>query len=200
VIVIRVLAWALYMLALTPLWLLGWPVCAALSLSRAWKVLESPYFANEDGDPRKLPLWPYWWAFPWNSFEDGVLGNSKWTNAHQNWPQWRRALVWCAWRNPVDAMRFVWPFGIRIQPWRIRVRGNCLNSPQDDWLGDRALWSYVTQGVFAGFWIRVPHVRGRYAEFRIGWRLLPRDARGVPADDGRLAGCGFALQVHLWRK
>ena len=67
----------------------------------------------------------------------------------------------------------------------MRVRANCPNSPQDDWTGARVLWCYVWQVTFAGLWLRapwpdVPFLRGHYFEFRIGWRLVPRDVRGVP--------------------
>lgn len=186
-------AWLAYMVAVTPLWLLGWPICFALAITQSWEPQLSPYF------PRKVQLWRYRWAFLWNSFEDGVTGNTKWMMSHLDWPVWLRAWIWCAWRNPVDATRFVYPFGIQIDPARIRVHGNCENSPQDDWTGERVLWSYVSQGVFAGFWVRWPRGEGAYGQFRIGWRLFPRDARGVPPDDGRVPGCGFALQFH-WRR
>lgn len=187
---VHVLAWILRMGVVLPLWVLGFPICLYLALTRSWSLQFSPYFGRE------MLLWTPRWAWLWNSFEDGVTGNIKWNVKHVDWPVWLRAFVWCAWRNPVNGLRFVYPFGIRVDPERIRARSNCPNSPQDDWTGDRVLWSYVWQGPFAGFWIRWPW-RSGHAQFRIGWKLLPRDVRGVPDTDYRSRGCGFGLQLQL---
>lgn len=193
---VHLAAWVLRILAVLPLWLLGLPICYVLARREAWSVQPSRLFRDAHG-PKRLPQWNPRWAFPWSNDEDGITGNAMWTSDHMHWPQWKRAFVWSAWRNPVNNLRLIWPFGIRIVPERVRTRSNCLNSPDEDWRGDRVLWAYTWQGAFAGLWIRWPY-RGGHGQLRIGWKLIPRDARMAPPEtDHRSVACGFGLQLQL---
>lgn len=216
---LHIAAWVLRILAVLPLWVLGFPVCYVLARREMWSLQTSRFFKEDSGQPRKRPQWRPRWAWIWGNEEDGVAG-PRWHL--QGAPSWRRAFVWSAQRNPVNNARFVFPLGIRIEPRRIRFRSNCLYSPQDDWTGARALWSYTWQGLFSGLWIRTTPFpwfrvaltwrrvwrislptsfqftrRRVYANVRAGWKLVPKDAFGIPSTDYRSKGCGFGLQLQL---
>lgn len=192
----HVAAWLLRLAAGVPLWLLGFPIVLGLSLAHAWEPRRSRFYAYDDGSPRIVAQWRPRWAWIWNDEELGIAGPREWMHGRA---PWLRAFVWSAWRNPTNGLRFIYPFGIRIIPELIRFRGNVTDSPLDD---ERAAgvarfrWSYTWQGIFAGLWVRVP-VRGRVLNLRCGYKLVPKDARGVPAYDYRSPGAGFGFQVQL---
>lgn len=194
---VHVVLWIVEALVGAALWIVGWPVTVTLALRSAWQLQPSRFFTDPYGKPRLLFQWePRWAWLIYGNEEDGIDGSPAFIVAHRNLPHWLRAVLWSAWRNPVNNLRFVWPFGISIDPARVRFVSNCSNSPQDDWTGERVLWAYAWQGAFAGFWIRWP-ARGGYGQFRIGWKLLPKDARGVPPTDYRSKGCGTGLQLQF---
>lgn len=195
----HVVVWILRLVVTAPLWLIGLPVCYVLAKRRAWVLEPSPYYQNPDGSPRMLLQWKPRWAKVFNQYEDGVTGAVWWQHAKREWPEWKRAFVWSAWRNPINALRFVYPFGIKLVPGLIQFRGNVQDSPQDDDAREgvyRFRWCYAWQSVYAGLWIRWPY-RDGYAQFRIGYKVLPKDARGVPDSDYRSKGCGFGLQFQF---
>lgn len=191
---LHVLAWLLRLVAVLPLWLLGFPLCYVLGRRSAWSVQRSRFFREDNGTARLRLQWEPSWAFPWSNDQDGITGPPSFM---PDAPTWKRAFVWSAWRNPVNNLRFVWPFGIRIEPERVRTWSNCPNSPDEDWTGRGVLWSYTWQGVFSGLWVRWPY-RGGHGQLRIGWKLIPRDARMAPPEtDHRSVACGFGLQLQL---
>jgi hypothetical protein len=208
---VHVAAWLLRVLVVAPLWVIGIPLCYVLARRHAWEIRDSRFFVYDGtSTPRKLAQWRVRWVWLiYGNDEDGVAGPRSFM---QGAPPWKRALVWSAWRNPVNNLRFVWPFGIQIDPPRVRVRGNTVLSPDEDEAQEfeaaefedrepvrRVLWSYTWQGPFAGLWIRWPRGARAHGQFRIGWKLIPRDARGVYDADYRSKGCPFGLQFHWHR-
>lgn len=217
IVVVHVAVWLLRMLAVLPLWLAGFPICYVLARRQAWEPRKSRFYANPDGSQRILAQWRPRWAYVWGNEEDGVAG-PRWFM--QGAPAWKRAFVWSAWRNPTNNLRFVYPFGIVIQPSRVRFRGNVIDSPGDDERREgvaRFRWSYAWQGAFSGLWVKAPisfpqiqalghwwqfwlwrvDWRQEVLNFRIGYKILPKDARGVPDYDYRAPGAGFGLQLQL---
>lgn len=193
---VHLAVWLMRMAAVLPLWVLGFPACLGLAMLEAWEPRKSRFFTYDDGSPRWLAQWTPVWAYPWGNEEDGIAGPRSFMHGA---PAWKRAFVWSAWRNPVNNLRFIYPFGITIDPARIRWRGNVVDSPLDDDRNEgvfRFRWSYTWQGIFAGFWLRAP-VGGRVLNFRCGYKLVPKDARGVPDYDYRSKGCGFGLQLQM---
>lgn len=203
------------------LWVIGLPIVAVLAKRRAWEVTRSRFYTYRDGSRRVVLAWAPRWAWLWGNEEDGVAGGGEWVRTRTHWGPWRRAFVWSALRNPVNNLRFVSPFGMRIRPARIRVRGNSVESPIADERGTgvvRLRWSYVWQGVRAGLWVRVPLAKWlhftRRAGFpwisvrvqrepyvvnlRAGWKLIPSDAYGVDPYDYRAPMVGTGLQIQ-WR-
>lgn len=149
---------------------------------------------------RQITAWKPKWAWVYGNEEDGVEGAAWWQAAKAKWPKWLRTYWWSAIRNPVNNDRFVYPLGIIIDPAKIKSWGNVTDSPQDDEAREQTLrfrWCYTVQGPFSGFWARVPVWKQRYFNIRCGWKLLPKDARGVPDYDYRKPGCGFGLQFPL---
>lgn len=213
--------WLLEMLVGAVLWLVGWPVIVTLGLRTAWRIQPSRFYVDPYGQPRMLFQWePRWAWLIYGNDEDGVLGSPAFTVAHRQLPHWLRAVLWSAWRNPVNNLRFVWPFGIRIEPRRVRAVGNCTDA--DDWDGTRTLWSYAWQGAFAGVHVRTRYFAWRrpvitwrrvwrvplpvrlqlvpwrtHLNARCGWKLKPRDVAFVPASDYRSKGCGTGLQLQF---
>ncbi len=218
---IHVAAWILEAFVGACLWLLGWPVVLTLTARSAWIMRPSRFFVDPFGAPRLLFQWaPRWAWLIYGNDEDGIDGSPGFIVAYRHLPRWFRVLVWSAWRNPVNNLRFVFPFGIRINPARVRAFGNCEDA--DDWNGDRTLWTFAYQGPFAGFHVRTRFIPDRrisitwrrvlgvplpvrlqlipwrtFVNARIGWKLKPRDVRGVPAADYRSKGCGTGLQLQF---
>jgi len=221
VILVHVLLWIVEALVGAVLWILGWPVCMTLALRSSWVMQESRFYLDPYGKPRLLFQWEPRWAWKlYGNDEDGIDGSPAFIVAHRHVPHWARVVLWSAWRNPVNNLRFVWPFGIRIESARVRAAGNCADA--DEWDGTRTLWSYAWQGPFAGVHIRTRFFADRkvaitwrriwrvplpvrvqliqwrsYFNARIGWKLKPRDAAFVPASDYRSKGCGTGLQLQF---
>lgn len=134
-----------------------------------------------------------WWLRPWDNLEHGIAGPPSY---RPDWPRWRRILVWSAWRNPVNGLRFM--FGVTVDPPRIRYVGNSLD-PELDAMGapDQTFWAFTWQGPLAGFKLARAHER-IMTEVWLGWKLLPRDRDGVVTE--RTQNVGFALQpFNRWR-
>jgi len=147
---------------------------------------------------RKITAWTSGLFWLWGNEEDGIDG-PDWYKA--KYPAFfKRAFLWSAIRNPVNNDRFWFPMGVQLDPTRVRSVGNCKASPQDDEAREQLLkfrWSYAWQGPFSGLWVRLPLKGKKYINFRIGWKILPKDKEGVPDYDYRKPGCGFGLQMQL---
>lgn len=175
--------------------LIGLPLIALLLWTGQYHTRPSQVYAGRKVTAFKSPLF---WL--WGNEEDGVLGPEWYAAAHPKWGPKFRGWMWSAIRNPVNNDRFIAPIGVRIDPTRVRSVGNCKASPQDDEAAEgvmRFRWSYTVQGAYSGLWVRYPLNNGKYINFRIGWKLLPKDKEGVPDYDYRKPGCGFGLQLQL---
>lgn len=185
------LLWVPYILLTFPLWIMGLFIVAFLLATGQYHTRPSRVYKG-----RKVTTWKPRWAWLWGQEEDGVFGPDSYRKGQ---PQWLRAYVWAAIRNPVNNERFTPPLGFVVDPSKIKVYGNTVSSPYDDEAAEQVMrfrWSYVTHGWYSGLWIRIP-VGKKHINFRIGWKLLPRDKEGVPDYDYRKPGVGFGLQLQL---
>ena len=108
----------------------------------------------------------------WGNHEDGIEPKFDWWDGSA----WQWYL-----RNPVCNMRF-WPLISTRPSWRTRYIGSSRVEPGCRFIA----WS----GAYAGVrW------EGKSWGFWFGWKINPRDAFFVPADDYRCWGLGIAMQV-----
>ena len=184
-----VVLWIAHILLSFTLSVVGAPLIVYLAATRQWFDTTNPL-----GKPIKL--WSPKWAWIWGNLEDGVIPppTVQGIPYHPGWPDWLRAIAWCAWRNKVSNLRFSKYLGFTIDPSRVGFLGNDRNLyeplPND---ARPVLWSLAWQGVYAGLWILW---RGSGRQFRIGWTLVPDDAKGYNANDLRQRYCGFSLQLN----
>lgn len=218
---VHVIMWVLDFIIGIPMYLLGL-VVIPIALSNHWVAArESKVYKG------KIDIqWTPRWMFPWSNEEDGVFGSTKYiTEAYKKgWHANTAAFVWSALRNPVNNLRYVKPFGVKIDRARVHYFGNAEFSPYDDAqlsLKRSVLWSYTWQGLYAGLWVRIPmdwkpsfkcdawwkvwtyRVFREFGIFHIniraGWKLVPKDSAGITPMDYRYYGCGSGLQLQ-WRR
>lgn len=193
--IISAVLWPLYVAAQVPLWLAGLPICYRLARREAWTLRPSQYFK------RDVTAWGPRWAWLWGNEENGITGPDWWHTQNAGKPEWRIAFVWSAWRNPVNNLRFVPLLNPVIVPDRIRFRGNADDPARKSAIGrKRVEWSFTWQGIYAGLVVRWQITATHHAQFRAGWKFIPRDRFGVATDDYRSIRCPFGVQLHLWRK
>lgn len=189
-IVVSVVMWVLALVSLAVMWVIGWPICAALVYSGRMVNRKLPAFG------RTLLAWGPKWAYPWGNDEDGIDGlrggspdNYWWRDKTEDVSLEWRILWWSCWRNPVNNLRFVRPFGFVIDPDMIEFRGNSVDPRASYALERRNWWAFTWHGIYAGLWVIY-----RGYKFRIGWNILPKDRDGMSEDDYRSKGAGFKLQ------
>lgn len=187
---LNVVLWILYeLLVALPLWVIGFPLCFVLAQRHAWKLLR-------DG----VWTWRPRWAWLWANDNDGVTGPKWWWIRHDDWPLWRLAFVWSAWRNSVNNLHLVPYLHPVIDPERIQYVANSTDPARNGAIDRKPVeWAFTWQGIYAGFVVRWQINSERHFQFRIGWKLLPKDRLGVPDGDHRKVRCPFGLQLHLWR-
>jgi hypothetical protein len=177
---IRIALW-LAMLMITALGaLLGFPIVGFLAWRRAWVLGRSPV-----GNP--IWVWEPRWAWLWSDSDQGIDPYAVPT-------RWG-AFYFVGIRNKVSNLRFLKPFGFRIDPKRIRFIGNHQNLYLPHANDARpVLWSLTWQGLYSGLWIVF-----KGWQLRIGWSLVPDDAKGFDPLDLRQLWCGFGFQFHRER-
>jgi hypothetical protein len=177
-ILIQIIIWFVEMLVSVPLYVLGFPLCLIMAVLKKYSVQYSPYY------DREIVRWNYKWMFIWDSPEDGVIGNVRWNVTHKNWPIWFRVFVWTAWRNPTNGLRFLSPFGFKINPAKVKFYSNCYDVDDFRTLPKKfILWSYAWQGLRSGFHAKIFVAETWHLNFRIGWKIKPRDVFGVQPED-----------------
>lgn len=187
---VHVAAWILFLAVSVLLEIVGVPLVAYAAWRGRVRMAPSrdPLVAGE------IPVWAARWLFPFGNDDDGidypafVNGRPSGSRPGSRW--WR--LKWYL-RNPVENLRYLPILGFRPDVARIRARGNCNVTPDYDGPLTGLRWSYVWQGAYAGLWLRMP---ARWA-FRIGWKLIPADVRGISQFDGRAPGMPFAFQISI---
>ncbi len=198
VILFAPISWALYIVAVAPLYVLGYPIVAALIVFRQYTWRQSYFW------PYAILTWKPRWAYLWGNEEDGVDGtrgyvkwpgtdqwqNAWWIEKMANWGTWGRMLVWSAYRNPICNARFIKPLGFKINRGEIAWTGNSplpRETTKTTWVPQ---WFLCAHGWYSGFYFA-----WRKVYFRIGWNVFPGDAN---PDDGlgyRAYGAGFKLQL-----
>lgn len=148
--------------------------------------------------PERLVLsWRWWWMWVFGNEEDGIDGtpldkntlrnfrNVEWRTRTYSWSEWRRIVVWAAFRNGVSNLRYT-KWGLLIDPRKVVVH---LNS-NTEW--------FVSQGWRSNYWYQ-----GRRWRVWIGWPIKPWDYSPFDAalteGDPRSAGVGFKLQFKRAR-
>lgn len=182
--------WVTYSLvsfALTALYL---PVIVVLARREAWVARPSKVYS----DRRMVLAWRGGWLtwFAGNE-EDGVTGAKWYRELHADWPDWKKAIMWSAFRNPANNMRWIRWLNPRLRASRIHYLGAYDTEAAAKSTG-RIAWSLSWQGIYAGLYVIVP-VRGKFYRFWWGWKIRPRDTAGIAITDYRYPRCGFATQL-----
>lgn len=193
--VVQILLWPLYVSLQIPLWLAGFPLCYLLAKREAWELKPSRYFK-----PRIVAAWTPRWCWLYCNDEDGVVGPAWWHDENAGKSQRWLAFVWSAWRNPTNNLRFLPFVNVVIDPARVQWLGNADDPAHPtEFTPNRILWSFTWQGLYAGLVWRWQVTSTHHIQLRLGWKLLPRDRFGVPAEDFRSVMCPFGVQFHPWR-
>jgi hypothetical protein len=100
------LYWIVWQLVSFALELVGLPLLLPLALFHAWTTRpgKSAMFG-----PAPVTAWiGGWLTFPWDNEQDGVVPPQMVNGAPYliTYPQWLRAYIWSAWRNPANGMRW----------------------------------------------------------------------------------------------
>ena len=182
--------WIAYSAVSLSLWMIGVPLVFALSRARAWRAVRSRVYA----DQRQILAWRGGWlTWIWGNEEDGVCGAEWYRALHADWNDRRQALMWSAFRNPTNNLRFVPGINPRIVASRVHYRGS-YDPDGDAVVSGRPAYALTWQRLFAGFYAVVPF-RGSLYRFWWGWKLRPRDRAGIAPGDYRYPRCGFATQL-----
>lgn len=182
--------WLAYWTVALPLWVLG-----ALTIplvAKMGKVKTRP--SNAYRDKRGILAWEWeWYNWLFGNEEDGIDGAEWYRELHKDWTVYKRIVMWSAFRNPTNNMRF-WPYvNPRIDSGRIKWYGN-YDAQVSGLSTGKFAWSYTWQGVFSNLLLVFPF-RGSIYRAWIGWKLRPSDSRGISEDDYRFPRCGFGTQL-----
>lgn len=176
--------------------ILGWFIVPVLAALKLYALRRSTRF-NERYVLSWTPAWAQWWG----NEEDGIDGlplrltdtlpwkNLDWNTRTRKWSQWRRIVVWAAFRNGASNLRYTSWWGLVIDPRKVEVwTSSGVN-------GQR--W-FVSQGWRSNFFYQ-----GYRWRFWIGWKIKPWDfspfMRALPDFDPRSKGIGFAFQFKRAR-
>lgn len=157
-----------------PLFILGIPLAWWASRHAATHETPSRLYPQRTilaYDSRLLDAWV-------GNYEDGCKPVFDW------WPEEKTAFAWFL-RNPVCNLRFAPIISTRPSP-NTQWVGSTDAVPADGVPG----WFIAWSGPYVGFlWQNT-----RWGVW-VGWKINPRDARMIPADDYRRGGLGTAMQI-----
>ena len=139
--------------------------------------------------PLMLLSGKYHWVWrPWYNIEDG-LGTPKWYG--QSF--WHR-YVYHAWRNPAAGLRSFRAIAPLPEPQRTHWKGNIDGAHMPPLKGEW-YWFHANQdhyhGFFAARWFKTPW-GWKWLDFRVGWKVAPKDAERVDPSKARW-GIGFTV-------
>lgn len=130
----------------------------------------------------------------WGNDEDGVMA----AHEFQTYPGWFRIIYWCAFRNPVNNLRFVPWVSCHIQPDKIKFIGSRPGRMGYDNQTPESEWFYCYQGLYSNIWIQFK-MFGSVWRFWTGWKIFPKDQLGLDTSSYRRHGAGFATQFKRLR-
>lgn len=183
--------WLGYWVMAIPLWTIGAITIPIMARFASRTAYIRPSRAYADGRPVYSWKWD-WYNYIFGNEEDGISGAVWYRYEHGDWTWYKRTVMWSAFRNPTNNMRFWTWCNPRIRPDEVRFMGE--PAPEDAGIATgRYVWTYVWQGVFSGLKLVIPF-RGKFYRFWIGWKLRPEDRYGVSPDDYRFPRCGFGTQ------
>jgi len=135
-----------------------------------------------------------WLVWPYCNFEDGIDGlrggdpaQKWWADRTGSWTVSKRILVWSAFRNPVDALRWVPLLNPVIGAEKIRFVG----MDHEPAKGEGG-WYFAWLDGTAYSCIRY---ETKHYRFWLGNKLKPEDRNGLPDWDPRRIRCDFAIQL-----
>ena len=182
--------WLTYCAVTGPLWIVGALIIPPLACARAWELRPSWAYA----DKRPVMCWRVRLIDRvWGNAEDGVTGAVWYRDLHADWSETRCAIMWSAFRNPTNNMRFIPVINPRLRASRVHYRGAYDTEAIAKSTG-RLAWSYTWQGLYSSLYVIVP-LRGRLYRLWWGWKIRPRDTAGIAITDYRYPRCGFATQL-----
>ena len=190
------LVWAIPMwigfLALrTTLILLGWLLVPVAVLCGAH---EKTFDSNKERKGEDPDVYHFTWRLMWlwDNWEDGIANTTYWTA-----PNFLiQTLYWSCLRNPVNNMRRVPLFTVRIDPARVEWVGTRKPPEHFDRKPPEVEWFFCWHGIHSNLWVQFP-MFGSVWRAWLGWKIFPYDINGVTGH--RVPGAGFATQFKRLR-
>ena len=154
-----------------------------------------------------------WWTRPWANPEDHKGGHASYAESLPKWWIDRAGIGFWSWykyhalRNGANGLRsFEW-FDLDIDPERVEFVTPILYANYSPWYmrkhfpAVKTYWHLTWQGWQAGFKFIHHWNDERHLEFKIGWRVRPRDKTdGIDPDGLRVRDAGFASKLLVYRK
>jgi len=172
----------------------GWILVPIVAAYGAYNIRRSQQYPD-----RVVLAWDWSWMWLWGNEEDGINGrplaittlaafkNGEWLASTKRWSDWRRIVVWAAFRNGASNLRYTNWWGLKIDPRKV------LTHSGKHW----DIW-FVSCGWRSNFWYQ-----GKQWRFWIGWKIRPWDYSPFDSElaegDPRVRGVGFALQLKRAR-
>jgi hypothetical protein len=170
-----------------PLYAIGALVVPVLAARKAWTLRPSKYYRD-----RSVYVWkggPLTWI--WGNEEDGVTGADWYRNEHSDWTLPRAARNWF-FRNPVNNLRFAPLLTAKLNASKIGYKGTVMTANGEEG------WFLCWQGIYANYYY-ARRIGKKLFYFRIGWKMEPEDAAGIPEDDYRAGRAGIVFHCTLYK-
>lgn len=208
-----------YIAAWLPLAALGHPIAAILiylGLKRQKSVGGWPWMHFSKAYKQRYKGFPHW-AYVWSNEGDSVLGSDDYILQGLKSGKGRLKIgyTWSAVRNPVNNLRFIPPFNLKIVPQNVRwvgTLGNYKEPVADGLMTDPADYKNREMGLeydkkqpFLLFcwckgaplkanllWQYESPINGRMVKLQTGFKIYPKDLQGFTTPY-RASGAGNAL-------
>lgn len=192
--------WIITLLAMIPLYLLGWILIPLAVLCGAYSIQISPHYKRE------VTLFNWKIMAPYQNYEDGIDAGLEFPNA----PKWFRIIVWSAYRNPIEGIRWLPYISYKIRPENIKfiMKSENYNVTEKDATGltkwflddleegryDKHFYYLTWDGLYGNFRVEFP-LFGKTWRFWIGNKIYPSHVKGVDFNDYQRYGTDFAKQI-----
>jgi hypothetical protein len=176
--------------------ILGWVLIPPMAVLYKYTTKEQISIING----RVVINWRYKFMWPWSNEEDGVLAGEEFIG----YPNAIRIIYWSAFRNPSNNLRFIKALSCLIDPNKVKWIGN---TPKTLCGFNLLMWSpyaydsdeyrfvcFTWCGIYSNLRIQFK-MRSKIWRFWIGWKIYPHDKYGIPENNYRYYGAGFATQL-----
>jgi hypothetical protein len=173
--------WGVVLLLQLPIYVLGWVLVPLAVLFKAYEEREGKWHFT----------WPF--MYIWDNWEDGIAAGRQYYDAG---PLWKQIIYWSCQRNPINNMRAVPIFSVKINPKKIKwVGGPYELAQQYDKPPRDVEWFFCWQFPYSNLWVQFRFLR-KLLRLWVGWKLYPSDeSRSDFGYRSRGADCGIRLKV-----